>query len=118
MPPSALHLIFFVVLLDSAVALLKTSGLSEEKAVQILRPLLDGTLKNIKEENSVRSALTGPVIRGDGQTVKAHLGALKNFPGVEAIYRQLANRALEMAKEEKTLTARKIKELFRILEDI
>ncbi len=108
---------FFVVLLDSAVTLLKTSGLSEEKAVQILRPLLDGTLKNIKEENSVRSALTGPVIRGDGQTVKAHLGALKNFPDVEAIYRQLANRALEIAKEEKTLTARKIKELFRILED-
>ncbi|MEE8378249.1 MAG: Rossmann-like and DUF2520 domain-containing protein [Candidatus Aminicenantaceae bacterium] len=108
---------FFVVLLDSAVALLKTSGLSEEKAVQILRPLLDGTLKNIKEENSVRSALTGPVIRGDGQTVKAHLGALKNFPGVEAVYRQLALRALEMVKEEKTLTTRKIKELCRILED-
>ncbi len=108
---------FFVVLLDSAVALLKTSGLSEEKAVQILRPLLEGTLKNIKEENNIRSALTGPVIRGDGQTVKAHLGAIKNFPGIEAIYRQLANRALEMAKEEKTLTDQKIKELCRILED-
>ncbi len=108
---------FLVVLLDSAVSLLKTSGLSEEKAVQILRPLLDGTLKNINEENILRSALTGPVIRGDGQTVKAHLGALKNFPSVEAIYKELAKRALEMAEEEKTLTAQKIKELYRILED-
>ncbi len=107
---------FFVVLLDSAVALLKSSGLSEEKAVQILRPLLDSTLRNI-EESSIRSALTGPIIRGDGQTVKAHLGVLKKFPGVEDVYRQLALRALEMAKEEKTLTAMKIKELFRILED-
>lgn len=107
---------FFVVLLDSAVALLKSSGLSEEKAVQILHPLLDSTLRNIMK-NSVRSALTGPIIRGDGQTVKAHLGALKKFPGVEDVYRQLANRALEMAKEEKILTAQKIKELFRILED-
>ena len=107
---------FFVVLLDSAVALLKSLDLCEEKAVQILRPLLDGTLRNV-EESSIRSALTGPIIRGDGQTIKAHLGALKKFPGVEDVYRQLAVRALEMAKEEKTLTAQKIKELFRILED-
>ncbi len=107
---------FFVVLLDSAVTLLKSSGLNEKKAVQILRPLLDSTLRNI-EESSIRSALTGPIIRGDGQTVKAHLGVLKKFPGVESVYRQLAHRALEMAKEEKTLTAMKIKELFRILED-
>ena len=107
---------FFVVLLDSAVALLKSSGLSEEKAVQILYPLLDGTLKNILDSR-IRSALTGPIIRGDGQTVKAHLGVLKKIPGVKDVYRQLAVRALEMAKEEKTLTAQKIKELSRILED-
>lgn len=107
---------FFVVLLDSAVALLKSLDFSEEKAVQILRPLLDGTLRNV-EESSIRSALTGPIIRGDGQTVKAHLAALKKFHGVEDVYRRLAIRALEIAKEEKTLTAQKIKELFRILED-
>jgi len=107
---------FFVVLLDSAVALLKSSGLSEEKAVQILHPLLDGTLNNILDSR-IRSALTGPILRGDGQTVKAHLGALNKIPGVKDVYRQLAVRALEIAKEEKTLTAQKIKELFRILED-
>ena len=107
---------FFVVLLDSAVALLKSSGLSEEKAVQILHPLLDGTLNNILDSR-IRDALTGPIIRGDGQTVKEHLGALKNIPGIKNVYRQMAVRALEMAKEEKTLTAKKIKELSRILED-
>ena len=107
---------FFVVLLDSAVALLKSSGLSEEKAVQILHPLLDGTLNNILDSR-IRSALTGPILRGDGQTVKAHLSALKNSPGVKDIYRLLAVRALEMVREEKTLTAQKIKELSRILED-
>jgi len=107
---------FFVVLLDSAVALLKSSGLSEEKAVQILYPLLDSTQNNILDSR-IRSALTGPIIRGDGQTVRAHLGALKKFPGVENVYRQLANRALEMAKEEKKLTAQKIKELIQILGD-
>ena len=107
---------FLVVLLDSAVTLLKSSGLSEEKAVQILHPLLEGTLSNILD-NRIRSALTGPIVRGDGQTIKAHLDALKEFPGIEDVYRHLAVRALEIAKEEKTLTAQKIKELFRILED-
>lgn len=107
---------FFVVLLDSAVALLKSSGLSEEKAVQILQPLLEGTVNNISD-NRIRTALTGPIVRGDGQTVKAHLSALKKFPEVKDVYRQLANRALEIAKEDKTLTEQKIKELSRILED-
>ncbi len=107
---------FFVVLLDSAVALLKSSGLNEGKAIQILRPLLDGTLNNITD-NRIRDALTGPIIRGDEQTVKAHLGTLEKFPGVEAVYKQLAIRAIEMVKEEKTLSAQKIKGLSRILED-
>jgi predicted short-subunit dehydrogenase-like oxidoreductase (DUF2520 family) len=107
---------FFVVLLDSAVTLLKSSGLSEEKAIQILHPLLAGTLSNIMDSR-IRSALTGPIIRGDGQTVKAHLEALKKFPGIEDVYRQLGVRALEMAIKEKTLTSQKIKELLQILED-
>ena len=107
---------FLVVLVDSAVTLLKSSGLSEEKAIQILRPLLCVTLNNITE-SSLGSALTGPIARGDIQTVRAHLDALKLFPGVEEVYRLLAVKALEMAKEEKRLTAQQIKELFRILED-
>ncbi|MCJ7582226.1 MAG: DUF2520 domain-containing protein [Candidatus Aminicenantes bacterium] len=107
---------FFVVLLDSAITLLKSSGLSEEKAIQILHPLLEGTLSNIVD-NRIRSALTGPIVRGDGQTVKAHLDALKKFPDIEDVYRQLANKALEMAIDEKTLPAQKIKELIQILED-
>ncbi len=107
---------FLVVLLDSAVTLLKSSGLNEEKAIQILQPLLEGTLNNITESR-IQSALTGPIIRGDGQTVKAHLGALKKFPGVEAVYRKLAIRALEMVKKAKTLSVQRIKELSQILED-
>jgi len=109
---------FLVVLFDAAVNLLKSSGLSEDKAVQILKPLLEGTVNNIVDSPTcIRSALTGPIVRGDGQTVIAHLSALEKFPEVESVYRQLALKTVALAKEEKTLSEQKIKELFRILED-
>ena len=107
---------FLVVLIDSVLNLLKSAGLSETKAIQILRPLLNGTLRNISN-NNVRTALTGPLIRGDRQTVYAHLEALKKFKDLEDLYRHLATMALDKIGKEKALPTKKIKELRRILED-
>ena len=107
---------FLVVLLDMASSLLHKTGLREEEAFQILLPLVKGTLHNVKEFN-IPASLTGPVIRGDKETVQQHLEALKKNRLYHETYRQLAAQALEMAKRDKKLTPQKIKSLKALLEE-
>jgi predicted short-subunit dehydrogenase-like oxidoreductase (DUF2520 family) len=106
---------FFVVLLEMAVSLLKQIDLQEEKALQILLPLVKGTLHNVKKFN-IRPSLTGPVIRGDKKSIQKHLEALRNFPPYYETYTKLAAQALEMAKKEEKISTKKIKALKNLLE--
>ncbi|MBK5188088.1 MAG: DUF2520 domain-containing protein, partial [Gemmatimonadaceae bacterium] len=43
------------------------------------------------------AALTGPVARGDVETVRAHLDALADVPEILALYRALSREALPLA---------------------
>lgn len=106
---------FFVVLLDMATSLLKQTGLSEKEAFQALQPLVQGTLHNVKNLN-IKDSLTGPVIRGDQESVRKHLKALRNIPLYYETYKKLAAQAVEIAKKEKKLTPQKIKALNNLLE--
>jgi predicted short-subunit dehydrogenase-like oxidoreductase (DUF2520 family) len=105
----------FVVLLEMAVSLLKQINLQEEKALQILLPLVKGTLHNVKKFN-IRTSLTGPVIRGDKESIQKHIEALRNFPPYYETYIRLAAQALEMAKREGKVSPQKIKALKNVLE--
>ena len=57
-------------------------------------PLLDGVVSNIRRKG-VQRALTGPIRRGDANTVRRHLEALDR----PDLYRILASIALEIARE-------------------
>jgi len=107
---------FLIVLLDMAVSLLKKTGLNEEKAFQILLPLVQGTLHNVKKFN-IGTSLTGPVIRGDQETINSHLKALRAFPSYPETYRKLAEQALEIARREKRLSWQKIRAMKNLLEE-
>jgi predicted short-subunit dehydrogenase-like oxidoreductase (DUF2520 family) len=107
---------FLVVLLDMAVSLLRQTGLNEEKAFQVLLPLVQGTLHNVKKFN-MGTSLTGPVIRGDQKTVNSHLKALRAFSSYSGIYRKLAEQALEIARREKRLSSQKIRAMKTLLEE-
>ncbi len=106
---------FLVVLLDMASSLLHQVGLQEEQAFQVLLPLAKGTLHNVKKFN-IQSSLTGPVMRGDRESVERHLEALRKSPAYHETYTQLALQALEMVKKEKKLSAQKIREMRGLLE--
>jgi predicted short-subunit dehydrogenase-like oxidoreductase (DUF2520 family) len=106
---------FFVVLLEMAVSLLKQINIQEEKALQIILPLVKGTLHNVKKFN-IRPSLTGPVIRGDEKSIQEHLDVLRNFPPYYETYTKLAAQALEMAKREEKISTKKIKVLKNLLE--
>lgn len=105
---------FLVVLLYEVAELLKTIGLEEKAIVEILDPLLERTLLNIKNKGPV-SSLTGPLVRGDLETVKKHLSITRLHPGLDRIYRAMAAEALKIARE-RGLPEGKIKALKRLLE--
>ncbi len=105
---------FLVVLLYEVAELLKTVGLEEKVIVEILDPLLERTLLNIKNKGPV-SSLTGPLVRGDLVTVKKHLSITRLHPGLDRIYRAMAAEALKIARE-RGLPEGKIKALKRLLE--
>ena len=62
---------YLVTLLDASSRLLEGSGLASEETLNVILPLVRGTLGNI-EKRGIRNALTGPIARGDGPTVVSH----------------------------------------------
>ena len=85
------------VVVAEAVRLLREIGWSEGEATRALLPLVEGAVAGIGERGPVQ-ALTGPIRRGDADTVKRHLEVLDGLDrGAE--YRMLGKIALEIAKE-------------------
>jgi predicted short-subunit dehydrogenase-like oxidoreductase (DUF2520 family) len=85
-----------VAAIDAAAAVLASSGVSAADAAQALVPLAEGALRNVRAKGTT-DGLTGPVRRGDAQTVQRHLEALRGRPELAEIYRALARRAVEIA---------------------
>ncbi|MDF2635608.1 MAG: protein of unknown function DUF2520-containing protein [Pelosinus sp.] len=88
-------------------------GLSSEEALAALLPLLAGTVQNIKEMGAVRG-LTGPISRGDGITVKAHIEAFENEVD-KNLYRMLGLYTLGIALEKGTVDEKQAADVEQIL---
>ncbi|WP_020589142.1 Rossmann-like and DUF2520 domain-containing protein [Desulfobacter curvatus] len=88
---------YLVTLVKFALTLLMETGLREDVAFEILSPLIQGTLSNIGSRGCTR-ALTGPVARGDHETVSRHLADIdKKLPQFSALYRLLGTHTLDIA---------------------
>ncbi len=85
---------FVDVVVAEAVGLLGNLGWSEKESLEALIPLVEGAVANIRRRGPV-GALTGPIRRGDAETVARHL-AVMDRPD---LYRMLALVALEIAQE-------------------
>lgn len=66
---------YLVSLIHLSVSIYRQLGLTENQAMAALFPLIRGTLSNIAKTGPA-GALTGPVARGDGTTLKGHVKAL------------------------------------------
>jgi len=94
---------YLVALAGEAVELLETIGWSRPEAVRGLVPLMRGALAEVALRGPT-AALTGPIRRGDVDTVNRHLEALAgldagspNGPRKVDVYRMLGRIALEIA---------------------
>ncbi len=83
-------------LMQTSIDLLVQCGFDEAAAMTLLTPLIRSNMETMLEEGCVR-ALTGPVERGDMETVRGHLKALSGS-GAEEVYRSLGSKVTELAQ--------------------
>lgn len=84
---------------DVAVQMLKECGIEEANSKEILLPLVESTVENLKSQ-TVADALTGTFARGDASTLEDHVNAMIEHSTLDKlrIYLRLGARSLELAR--------------------
>jgi predicted short-subunit dehydrogenase-like oxidoreductase (DUF2520 family) len=78
---------YLVALHDAAASLVETAGAPPEALVPLMRRVIENDFE-----------LTGPVVRGDRETLESHLAAIRERrPELETLYRALADATAQVA---------------------
>jgi predicted short-subunit dehydrogenase-like oxidoreductase (DUF2520 family) len=106
---------YLTALTHYAVSLLKECGLESQDALSLLKPLMTGTIENIFKYGP-NEALTGPIERGDVETLKIHLRELDKLDDLyKSVYSVLGLYTNRIAFENDKLPIDKnykVKQLF------
>ena len=89
---------FPVVLAAIASDVLTSLGIPERSAEHAVHGLMEAAVTNLTD-SSPAEALTGPVVRGETETVIRHLTALRANADARAVYKRLSLAALSIAAE-------------------
>jgi predicted short-subunit dehydrogenase-like oxidoreductase (DUF2520 family) len=88
-----------VTLMAQAADLLKKAGVPAKISRPMLRQFVSETARNFADLGG-RRALTGPAVRGDWETIRRHLAALKkSAPEFEPVYQSLLKAMLRLANQ-------------------
>jgi len=87
---------FPTVLAALAAQLMEQAGVDPADAREAVRHLMLAAVANLAHA-AAGDSLTGPVSRGDADTVARHLGALASNPELDLVYRALSRAALPIA---------------------
>ncbi len=106
---------YLVALLDLAFRLMGASGIAARDALKVLKPLIEGTLSNI-EEVGIPAALTGPIARGDAETVEKHIEEIGlTTPRLLNLYKTLGWYTIDIATAKTTISETTVKQLKNLL---
>lgn len=104
---------YMVSLVESAQSLYQLSGIDRDQSMQLMAPMLRETCENLIK-NGTRNSLTGPIARGDQQTVKKHLNALEGVDQeIVKLYQTLGRVALRLRHGDTTMD----NEIHKLLSD-
>jgi predicted short-subunit dehydrogenase-like oxidoreductase (DUF2520 family) len=106
---------YLVTLMNLALELNNLSGIEPDVSFKALLPLIKGTLDNV-DTKGIPDALTGPIARGDVDTVAAHLEAIgERVPRLLVLYRTLGLYTVELAQAKGTLSKAAAEKLVALL---
>jgi len=107
---------YVIGLMDAAAALMGSTGAGPAEALEALRPIVESSLRNSFELGPA-AALTGPISRGDCDTVSRHLEALRGQPEtIRELYRAAGLHTAALARRS-GLNEAKARQLEQLLRD-
>jgi predicted short-subunit dehydrogenase-like oxidoreductase (DUF2520 family) len=102
-------------LLDAAITTMSSAGMSASAAREALGPLVRATVDNVLSLGP-EDALTGPVARGDVQTLQRHMDALAQMPPAHRmLYTALGGYTVELALRKGTIDERQARAMWRVM---
>jgi len=104
---------YLITLASCSEELLHQAGISPQQSRRMLVNLMQGNLTNLHQTEHIAESLTGPIARGDTQTLALHLDAIENKE-IQHLYKAagLATAPLTQLNEDKKL---EINALFQYL---
>jgi len=106
---------YLVTLVKLATDLWQSFNIPQSQATQALLPLIRGTIHNI-DTVGIPQCLTGPIARGDIETIKKHLDALQKVaPALLSTYQELGLQTIPVALAKGRINQHQAEELQAIL---
>jgi predicted short-subunit dehydrogenase-like oxidoreductase (DUF2520 family) len=107
---------YFYTIVKLATDLWQNFGKSTAEATQAFLPILRGSVNNIANVG-LPGCLTGPIARGDSDTIRKHLDALeKKAPSIVGLYKALGMETIPIALAKGTIdqsVAQKLRDLLK-----
>ena len=95
---------YLVTVVDYAITIFESLGMEREEALKAVLPLVRGTVNNI-ERVGVPGALTGPIARGDVDTIEGHISVLTTkLPKMVRLYCELGKHAVVVGVAKGTIS--------------
>ena len=96
---------YFVALADAAAALAESAGLDRQTWLAAVEPMMRAAVENVAAIGPEK-ALTGPIARGDIQTVRRHLDALAGKgESIRRLYAGCGLQAVDLARRTRRISA-------------
>ncbi|MDF1759516.1 MAG: DUF2520 domain-containing protein [Coxiellaceae bacterium] len=95
---------YLVSIAYSACQCLQQAGIEQQQALQVVCDLMQGTLANIKQNECLRSSLTGPLQRGDLDTIQQHMQHLSQGDQ-QQLYAELGRNIIELTEHNEDFKA-------------
>ena len=106
---------YLVAVQELALKLAAAAGIERTDAMQVLLPLVKGTVENFERLGSP-ACLTGPIARGDVETVRRHLQAIEDeAPDLLELYKVLGLQTVQIGLAKGSLSPQCAAELKRLL---
>ncbi|TVR15552.1 MAG: DUF2520 domain-containing protein [Balneolaceae bacterium] len=105
---------YLVALMNQTEKILKKAELNE--GISLLEPLISQTAQNIKEKGTV-DALTGPISRGDVNSVQKHLELIKGDLTSKELYKVMGRIAIEITLQRNEVPPGKLQQMRDLLNE-
>lgn len=109
---------YLVTLTSLATEIFAGLGLKPDEAYRVFEPIMHSTMRHMHDASDLREALSGPIERGDTQTVQKHMKELsEQLPHILPTYVALAVETVRVAIHKGSISQTEAAEILDALEN-